>query len=721
MIRFAEIVNETEIKYAWHTEAYEGIKVAKNIDGAEEFEEEYVDVIAQWKRDVLAEMHNYVDAAIESNINVTQITKNAGDIAEMQTDLAVQKARMDEFTKLGEGSTTGDAELADIRVDVNGKTHKNAGAAVREQINKRMNYKTNGVVYPPRGASVEFNGDDVGNLIATIHADSLTYIMPESGEYGGYAIPTEDILTQLSGRAVLNDDGHLEITIPEYMSLCFDVELLKLKLTSNRTIGSNDLVLARNSWANLCGGTFLDFNHRYEYQKIRDDIRLKSGFVYVGSDGKVTLNRLTDNGCVQIILDRSLNIAMADGDTRLTSINIPVADIISQLGSDAVATGQGVTITLHEYRALCYNLSQKKLITRHNRNVTYDDIVLLNNAWSNVQGPLLVKALEHSARDIQKQLGIINNTVGFNSSDIFNTIDVKAKCREFASLFNGSNEIESFIFFSDPHLLEHGENYESYLNKQITTIEKCYKSSPTSFVMCGGDWLGNSDTQAEAKYKLGYIDGFMHGMFDKYYPVLGNHDTNYQGYAADGTAKAGHLGNETIANLWYREYGANYYAFDGANTRFYVLDSGTDWENTINDYRLDQLEWFASKLKTEDKPHSAVAIHIYFINTAGDKGILASEMDNIINAYHNRSSIDVNGTTYDFSNCTGRVEFVITGHTHLDMTTSINGVPVICTLNTRNGGGPSFDMVYVDYDNRKVNTVRVGAGSNRSFNLATIE
>lgn len=125
MIRFAEIVNETEIKYAWHTEAYEGIKVAKNIDAAEDFEEEYVDVIAQWKRDVLAEMHNYVDAAVESSVDIA--TKEL-------------VARLDNLAKTPAGSTSGDLELMDIRVGSNGKVYDNAGEAVRGQYNEIMDF-----------------------------------------------------------------------------------------------------------------------------------------------------------------------------------------------------------------------------------------------------------------------------------------------------------------------------------------------------------------------------------------------------------------------------------------------------------------------------------------------------------------------------------------------------------------------------------------------------
>lgn len=72
------------------------------------------------------------DAALDGRIN----SANNGLITEIQDRQsadAVINARIDEFEQLTDGSTTGDAELADIRVAGNGKTYPTAGDAVRAQ------------------------------------------------------------------------------------------------------------------------------------------------------------------------------------------------------------------------------------------------------------------------------------------------------------------------------------------------------------------------------------------------------------------------------------------------------------------------------------------------------------------------------------------------------------------------------------------------------------
>lgn len=344
-----------------------------------------------------------------------------------------------------------------------------------------------------------------------------------------------------------------------------------------------------------------------------------------------------------------------------------------------------------------------------------------------------------SISDIYKKLesseDLIQKT--FNSS-VCSVSDFKAKCKEFTDFFssntaieppeNGVEICESFLFFTDLHLLN-GNYNEQTMNDYISTIQKYYNSTPTSFVICGGDWIGNADLPSDAAFKLGYIDGFMSAKFDNYYMLVGNHDTNYQGKAdAESQTYTARLSPASIHNLWYRSKSRKtYYAFNGENTKFYCFDTGVEAQGftAFSGYYFDEVKWFANSLLSDNSEHIALALHIFFRTaTTWDTtnvDYIADMIFDIAKAYNDRDSITIDGTSYDYQSATGKVEFAISGHTHTDISGTYKGIPVLITCSVDGHiygtAKPTFDLIFVDYDNRVLKTIRVGNNLSRVVSL----
>lgn len=345
------------------------------------------------------------------------------------------------------------------------------------------------------------------------------------------------------------------------------------------------------------------------------------------------------------------------------------------------------------------------IIARDGTNIQDIDYNDYFTVYTNVAGTSL--SIESAKKDM------------FNSA--YSSVDLTQKLKEYGTLVaNGSAISDSFLFFTDPHYFDAGDELaEGWLNnmqKYMPTIQKAYNSTPTTFCLCGGDWLTNSDTPEAAATKLGYMTGIMNDFFHPYYMVNGNHDTNYQGTEE--------LSTSALINLMFGNYGKMYYSFTTPHSRFYVFDTGKDHETVMTAYRWEQVDWFGKQLLTNTADeHIVIALHIVTNQTKTNFDSnptfqsMATNIAKIADAYNNKTSITLNDETYNFSSATGTVEFIIAGHTHWDKITTLENIPVLITQEAFAGSTSTFDLVFADYTNRVVKTVRIGEGSNRTMNL----
>lgn len=114
----------SEDSEAWAKGTRDGVSVEEDDETYEKNAKYYAD-------EASVSAGNAAESETNTQAMVSPLNSRMGAI---ETEQAAQDARMDTFTTLTEGSTTGDAELQDIRVGADGATYPNAGDAVRGQV-----------------------------------------------------------------------------------------------------------------------------------------------------------------------------------------------------------------------------------------------------------------------------------------------------------------------------------------------------------------------------------------------------------------------------------------------------------------------------------------------------------------------------------------------------------------------------------------------------------
>lgn len=302
--------------------------------------------------------------------------------------------------------------------------------------------------------------------------------------------------------------------------------------------------------------------------------------------------------------------------------------------------------------------------------------------------------------------------------------EVRPAVERVRELCAGNADCETFIYFADPHLLgirsDFSDEIKNGVVSALSTAKEAYDALQPAFCLCGGDWLNAWDTQDVAKEKILYADRQMKKLFGNYHKMLGNHDTNYQGMISDTDNSRGDFPREFIDKEYFSESGSAFHWFDGAGTRFYVLDSGSDWQKAMDDYRWEQLLWLAGELQKDKSEHIMLSTHMF--HTEGSTLPMSDLLIEICDAFNSRQSIDLQGRSFSFAQAKGSIHAIFAGHTHVDDLVYLGksgNIPVIETCNLcYTSEYTSFDICVIDYSGGRLHLVRCGAGESREVKIA---
>ena len=283
------------------------------------------------------------------------------------------------------------------------------------------------------------------------------------------------------------------------------------------------------------------------------------------------------------------------------------------------------------------------------------------------------------------------------------------KLKEFSSHLISDNPVDTFLFFTDPHL-QNSAFIDFAKSEVMQNIENYYKRAALAKCISGGDWMNQFTDDNLGAAAMGNVYGYCYSVFHDFLPIQGNHDYNTY------TQKPP-LSNQTTVNIMMQKYGKNYYYEDNIVSRYYIFDSGYDTYTIVaTTYQYEQVNWVANLLLNSNKEHSVFFIHQAIIGGNAPDYVYSgfiTQLTILANAYNNKQAVTINGITYDFSNVEGTVHCVIAGHYHQDVNTVLNNIPVVITINAQKG----FDLCAIDYDSKKLYMTRIGVGNSRTIDI----
>jgi hypothetical protein len=303
-----------------------------------------------------------------------------------------------------------------------------------------------------------------------------------------------------------------------------------------------------------------------------------------------------------------------------------------------------------------------------------------------------------------------------------------------AAVGSVGNHGDYFSFFTDYHI----NSNQQHTSLILKTIRKAHG---INFDVFGGDALTNHTKANALQFLHKFESDFEHNGF---FPLVGNHEKNPYNNAEDV------LTDDDIYPILFKRLEMNpkvslrprmYYRIDNGTQGIRYLFLNTDTASDGSDWYLDsaQIQWLEDELnKTPEGWYVVIFTHMFYSDSTGTEidGI-GTLLKRICNAFQSRTTYTSTSAshTFDFTNAKGKMCAIITGHTHADYADTSNAYPIIATICDTNQAQqqPSgstvdrttgtineqaIDLFFIDTTAKTISTIRIGAGSDRSFTFA---
>lgn len=716
------------------------------------------------------------------NTNLNNIKANISDVntttANIEAEIAVERARIDNIASLEEGSTTGDAELVDIRVGVDGTTYNNAGNAVRGQITN-TNYKIDNTPFL-------LDVSKSINLFNLLTAKAYSRIDNSTGAINPIAVDnfwvTDYIETNGASKVYLNyvaSNAAFYDLNKDFISSTQqwnDVYIIPnnavyMIIELNKTI----ITYENRRLLMISTSTINKFEAYYKINGIPKDLTNDLNNV-IENEPLLMGAKKSSNNFNFMFAERKAKLVVSDG-----TVDYDVNQIYWCTGFVPVTASHNVWLN-YESLYVAYYDSSKNFVSASN---TQNDVYTVPSGVSYARFQFNNNFLNF---DLAYKLMISTSaitqfysyyTLGVEGMDEIETNmhylvgDHYEISRE--TLLEEANDknlisakkvgVLTFPFMTDIH--DHPIYRRAY---KYNILNMLGRLGTYDFVCCGGDLL-NYETKDEI---IEMVSDFRRlitqGVQIPCLIAKGNHEAAGEDVSSEDPSNiltdnewyklaCSALDNECKHNPLY-QYGGYYYR-DFENAKIRVIIMNTSQVNDLGEYlnplnviiKQDQVDWLCNYAldfsdKGNDKTNWGVVIISHApVNIAeGGNSIGAQSrvIEHILYAF-------MNGTSYsgsdgegiyeisadvDFSS-QGEMEFIcnICGHTHYDRLTTFASLNRPCisvgsafpqsgtpsqegaTIPTRTSGTITMellDIISIDTENRKIYCTRYGAGDDRT-------